>query len=70
LLYLFEYLYDLDPTWGVSQLKTEIRQEAALFTRKYYEYDPSRIYHPKRSQLITSYDRCKANRRCNWGVQG
>ncbi len=60
----------VDPSWGVSQQKGDVtRKAAALFTQKYYEYDPSRIYNPVRQKMITAYDRCKANRRCNWGIQ-
>ena len=51
-------------------MNTKPRSAAALFTQKYYEYDPSRIYDPVRQQMITAYDRCKANRRCNWGITG
>lgn len=46
------------------------RSEAAKFTLKYYEYDNSRLNNPKRLREVTAYDRCKANRRCNWGVLG
>lgn len=62
--------YFVDPTWGVSENGVSPRKQAALFTRKYYEYDKSRIHNPLRSKMITAYDRCKANRRCNWGIQG
>lgn len=37
---------------------------------KYYEYDPSRLDSPRRLSQVTAYDRCKANRRCNWGIVG
>ena len=59
-----------DPTWGVNQEWSRPRTGASLFTLKYYEYDKSRIENPRRMNLITAYDRCKANRRCNWGIQG
>lgn len=63
-------MHFIDPTWGVSENGVSPRKQAALFTRKYYEYDKSRIHNPLRSKMITAYDRCKANRRCNWGIQG
>ena len=54
-----------DPVWGVAGKYGSMRQNASLFTRKYYDYDPSRP-----PGVVTAYDRCKANRRCNWGVTG
>ena len=59
-----------DSSWGVSQFLTGPRGQAAKFTLKYYEYDPSRLQAPSRLSQITAYDRCKANRRCNWGIVG
>ncbi|KAJ1438841.1 hypothetical protein B484DRAFT_392074 [Ochromonadaceae sp. CCMP2298] len=57
-----------DSTWGVNKFLPTPRQRQAKFTLKYYEYDPSRLLKPSRLSLITAYDRCKANRRCNWGI--
>jgi len=59
-----------DATWGVNEFLATPRDAAALFTRSYYDYDPSRIYNTRRQTFITAYDRCKANRRCNWGILG
>lgn len=59
-----------DPTWGVSQFMPRPRTQAPLFTYRHYEYDISRLQVPQRSAMITPYDRCKANRRCNWGEIG
>ena len=58
----------VDPIWGVSQYYQEQRKSQAQFTLQYYEYDKSRLSNPARASEITAYDRCKANRRCNWGV--
>jgi hypothetical protein len=58
----------VDPSWGVSQYRQNYRQQLAQFTLQYYEYDKSRLQDKVRSTEITAYDRCKANRRCNWGV--
>lgn len=45
------------------------RTSAARFTQKHYEYDPKRLSNALiTNTFVTSYDRCKANRRCNWGV--
>lgn len=54
----------------MNQYRSTPRQKAAKFTLKYYEYDPSRLQKPSRLSQITAYDRCKANRRCNWGIVG
>lgn len=67
-LYAGNVTLRVDPTWGVSQDLQSPRTRGALFTRAYYEYDPDRLKDPRRSTLITPYGRCKANRRCNWGV--
>jgi len=60
----------VDPIWGVSEEYSTPRMKEALFTLKWYEYDASRLNDPVRKKLITAYDRCKANRRCNWGILG
>ena len=57
----------VDPLWGVSGINPSKRTTEARFTKKYYEYDPSRLADPKRYSLLTPYDRCKQNHRCNWG---
>lgn len=62
-----------DPVWGVSNsfdlTYTPVRRkQETLFTYKYYEMNSARLNNPKRMALITAYDRCKANHRCNWGV--
>jgi len=54
----------------VAQFLPMVRQKAAKFTLKYYEYDASRLESASRLSQITAYDRCKANRRCNWGILG
>lgn len=59
-----------DPTWGVSNFLNTPRPQAAKFTFKYYEYDPDRLNNSIRLTQVTAYDRCKANRRCNWGIVG
>ena len=62
-----------DPAWGVSQTMTAPRTGEALFTYKYYDYDPRHLttdlVTPARrpESLVTDYSRCQANRRCNWG---
>jgi hypothetical protein len=66
----------IDPAWGVSETSKTPRVAEALFTYKYYDYDPrhlttSRVPIERRPQsLVNDYSRCKANRRCNWGVVG
>jgi hypothetical protein len=66
----------VDPVWGVSQQSPALRTSAALFSYKYYDYDPrhlstERVPEIRRPpSLVTNYDRCKANRRCNWGIVG
>lgn len=62
-----------DPLWGVSDsfsgsYDPTRRSQEALFTYKYYEYDPARLASPNTQVLLTAYDRCKANHRCNWGI--
>lgn len=69
-LYTGNVTIRVDPIWGVSGTHGMVRTAASLFTLKYYELDPSRLLNPKRMLLYTSYDRCKANHRCNWGVIG
>lgn len=59
-----------DPSWGVNKFGQYPRQMASKFTLKYYEYDPSRLDDHRRLSQVTAYDRCKANRRCNWGIVG
>lgn len=69
-LYAGNVTIRVDPTWGVSGNLPAKRSRAPLFNRKYYEYDPSRLDSAVRMTQITAYDRCKANRRCNWGIAG
>ncbi len=58
----------VDPLWGVSQMAGVSRRTTeARFTKKYYEHDTSRLDDSVRYSLITPYDRCKQNHRCNWG---
>lgn len=66
----------VNPRWGVSDTMGIARNQSALFSYKYYDYDPRHLttenvidFRRPRS-LVTPYDRCKANRRCNWGVIG
>lgn len=60
----------VDPLWGVSDKYGILRKQEPLFTYKYYKYDPKRLNKTNiMTNLMTSYDRCKANRRCNWGIQ-
>ena len=60
----------VDPLWGVSNMLPASRIGQPQFTYKYYQYDPARLNNTVLMTLMTSYDRCKANRRCNWGIQG
>lgn len=60
----------VDSLWGVSGNAPMKRNMEATFTKKYYDFDPSRLSSPTRMSLLTSYDRCKMNHRCNWGVYG
>jgi hypothetical protein len=64
------HLAPADPSWGISKFGQTPRQQAAKFTLKYYDYDPSRLGKKTRLSQISAYDRCKANRRCNWGIVG
>lgn len=72
-LYAGNVTIRVDPLWGVSNNGPVLRKNAALFTYKYYEYDPRHLTTDKVDEmrrpppLFTAYDRCKANRRCNWG---
>ena len=65
-----------DSAWGVSNTLSTPRTREALFTYKYYDYDPrhlttEKVAKQRRPQsLVTDYSRCKANRRCNWGHVG
>jgi hypothetical protein len=75
-LYAGNVTIRVDPLWGVSNNGPTLRKSEALFSYKYYDYDPrhlstSRVDEVRRPQpLVTAYSRCKANRRCNWGEQG
>ena len=60
----------VDPTWGVSETFHAPRKYTPLFTRKSYTYDTFRLSNSKIMALSTPYERCKENRRCNWGVAG
>jgi len=64
----FIFIIIIDPTWGVDGFYKTSRKEAAKFTLKYYDQSNARLSNPIRLGMITSYDRCKANRRCNWGI--
>lgn len=46
------------------------RSTAPLSTLRQYEYDSGRLADNRRATFVSSYDRCKANLRCNWGVVG
>ena len=59
----------VDPLWSVSDSLPTARNAQPLFTYKYYKYDPVRLNNSKIMTLMSPYDRCKANRRCNWGIQ-
>jgi hypothetical protein len=59
----------VDPTWGISGEQGVVRDGAARFTLKYYDYEEARLNNSKIASIFTPYDRCKANRRCNWGEQ-
>ena len=65
---IFLSLLFTDPTWGTDGFYKSPRVEAAKFTLKYYDQDDVRLTNPIRLSMITAYDRCKANRRCNWGI--
>jgi tetrahydromethanopterin S-methyltransferase subunit F len=60
----------LDPVWGISQEPGTytLRKSEARFTKKHYDHDITRLNSTKRMSLMTPYDRCKQNRRCNWGI--
>lgn len=69
-LYAGNVTLRVDATWGVSNTFTSPRQRETLSTHKHYELDASRLASKRRMQFSSAYDRCKANRRCNWGVTG
>ncbi len=66
-LYTGNVTVRVDSLWGVSNTLTSVRTQQATFTKKYYDYDSTRLLSSKRMSLLTAYDRCKMNRRCNWG---
>lgn len=68
LLYQGNVTLRLDPIWGISNSYASLRASKSLFTLNYYEIDPSLLSNSKRMTLYSAYDRCKANRRCNWGI--
>lgn len=69
LLYKGNVTIRIDPLWGLSETYPTYRTGEAQFSHKHYEQDESRLDPSKaRSRRIQKYDRCKANRRCNWGV--
>lgn len=75
LLYAGNVTIRVDMTWGVSGAITFPRTNESLFSYKYYDYDPRHLQVDERvatfrrpQSLVTDYDRCKKNRRCNWGV--
>lgn len=58
----------VDPLWGVSQYSGVSRRTSeSRFTKKYYDHSNDRLGNAVRYSLITPYDRCKQNHRCNWG---
>ena len=59
-----------DSTWGVSGTLPTIRQNSPIFAHIYWEYDQDRLNSLDIDVQMSDYDRCKANRRCNWGVTG
>ena len=58
----------VDSIWGVSGTMPKEHTASPVYTKNYYDYDESRLSSAKRITQLTAYDRCKANRRCNWGV--
>jgi hypothetical protein len=64
----------VDQQWGISNTEGILRKSSAPFTYRYYDYDPrhlttDRVIKQRRPpSLVTDYSRCKANRRCNWGI--
>ena len=70
LYFKYKHVIHLDPTWGVSKMYMNARTTKAKFTLNYYEQAESRLNNSVRASLVTAYDRCKANRRCNWGIVG
>ena len=57
----------VDPTWGVSETLPVERTQVPKYAQSFYEYDAGRLNDSGRMSLMTPYDRCKMNRRCNWG---
>ena len=70
LLYNGNVTIRTDSIWGISGLtETQMkRTNGPLFTYKYYENNEIKLNNKLRMSLMTDYDRCKANRRCNWGM--
>jgi hypothetical protein len=61
----------VDSIWGVDGNFGVPRRSSARFSRKHYDYDPRRLSNaPVMKTFVSAYDRCKANRRCNWGLVG
>lgn len=58
----------VDSLWGVSDRAATKRIGESRFGKKYYDHDSTRLDDPVRYSLVTPYERCKQNHRCNWGV--
>ena len=57
----------VDPIWGLSGTLPVSRTHVPIYTQSIYDYDKNRLNDPIRMTQMTDYDRCKINRRCNWG---
>ena len=57
----------VNPQWGVAGRYPKKRTQEARFSKKWYDFDVSRLSDPRRKVFVSPYIRCQQNHRCNWG---
>ena len=70
MLYMGNVTIRTDPVWGLGGVYPTQRKSAPVYAYKYYEYTADRLVRLERGRRNSVYDRCKASRKCNWGITG
>ena len=70
MLYMGNVTIRTDPVWGLGGVYPTQRKSAPVYAYKYYEYTANRLVRLERGRMNNAYSRCKASRKCNWGITG
>ena len=70
MLYMGNVTIRTDPAWGLGGVYPTQRKSAPIYAYKYYEYTADRLVRLERGRRNSAHERCKASRKCNWGITG